>query len=215
MSILDFLSNDPYSLVLPFRLIQITGRYGGGKTALAVHWARRLSSDGHIAYVCANIPLALPVVAEYTERPRELNYVAYIIDEGWQYLGLDATPKSIKTELAYLRKFGNFIFLPSVIPLTKHLIGFPVITFTFSLSRVVGVHWWIYYWSVGTGRRATAGYWWWMNPQTTWGQYDSAYLPSDHWWVYDITQWRGTSLEQWAKSKDVELAKVSLQSRGE
>jgi len=210
MSILDLVSNDPYPLVLPFRVAQITGRYGGGKTALAVHWARRLARDGHIAYVCANIPLALPVFAEFDDRPRELRYVAFIVDEGWQYLGLDATPRVIKAELAYLRKYGSFIFLPSVIPLTKHLSGFPVVNFVFSFSRVLGLHWWVYHWSVGTGRRAATGYWWWMDPTTTWGLYDSSYLPSSKWWLYDVTEWRGSTLDVWARSKNVNLSEIAV-----
>jgi hypothetical protein len=215
MSVLDLISNDPYPLVLPFRLIQITGRYGGGKTALGVHWCRRLAADGHIAYVCANIPLALPVVAEYDDRPRDLRYVAYLVDEGWQYLGLDATPTAIKRELAYLRKFGNFILLPSVIPLTRHISGFPVVTFVFSFSRIVGLHWWVYWWSVGFGKLASTGYWWWLTPVTVWGIYDSSYIPTDRWWLYDVTGWRGYDLKTWASKNGLDYEAIAVQSCGQ
>jgi len=210
VSVLDLISNDPFQLVLPFRVVQISGRYGGGKTALAVHWSRRLSQEGYIAYVCANIPLALPVVAEYVERPRNLSYTCYIVDESWQYLALDASAAAIKKELAYLRKYGNYMLLPSVIPLTKHISSFPSVSFVFSFSRLFNLHWWVYYWQVGTGRRSINGYWWWMNPNSVWGLYDSSYIPVDKWWVYDITEWRGTGLQDWCKVKGVDYERVAL-----
>jgi hypothetical protein len=214
MSILDLLSNDPFPLILPFRLVQITGRYGGGKTALAVHWARRLASESYVAYVCSNIPLALPVLAEYSERPRDLRYTCFIIDEAWQYLALDASANAVKNELAYLRKYGSFMLLPSVIPLTKHISSFPNISFIFSFSRIFGLHWWVYYWQVGTGKRAVTGYWWWLTPSSVWGIYDSSYIPTDLWWVYDVSQWRGSTLEDWAKAKGVDYETVKIPGSG-
>jgi len=214
MNILDLISSDPFPLVLPFRIAQVTGRYGGGKTALAVHWARRMAREGHIAYVCANIPLALPIVAEYSERPRDLRYTCYILDEAWQYLALDASAATVKKELAYLRKYGNYMLLPSVVQLTKHISSFPEITFVFSFSRILGLHWWIYYWRVGSSKRMLDGYWWWMNPHSTWGLYDSSYIPVDKWWLYDITEWRLCDLKEWALKRSLDYEAIAVQGCG-
>jgi len=214
VSILDLISSDPFPLVLPFRIAQITGRYGGGKTALAVHWARRMAREGYVAYICANIPLSLPVIAEYIDRPRDLRYTCYIVDEAWQYLALDASATAVKRELAYLRKYGNYMLLPSVVPLTKHISSFPEVSFVFSFSRIIGLHWWVYFWRVGSGSRAINGYWWWLTPAAVWGIYDSSYIPTDKWWLYDITEWRGYDLETWVLKSGLDYEEIAVQSCG-
>jgi len=202
MGLLDLIPDDPFPLVYTFRVLTLVGRYGSGKTALAVLYARRLIAQGYGAYVAANVPIDLPVLREYDSRPSELVHAVYIYDEAWQDLAADASVKAVKAHLAYLRKRGCYLLLASVLPLTRFLAGFPVLSFVFAMPVLWHVRFW--QWQVGLGKLSQWG-WCVESIRPAYGLYDSSYQPDGRWWLYDPSPWRGYSTDEWAQRRQVHL----------
>lgn len=173
-----------------FRVVWVAGRYGGGKTSLAVNIGVSLLASQAVQSVACNFHLHPPfrLVREY-EHFEDLieaeTGCCMIFDEAWSELGLGTTPQKIKTYLAYLRKRQSVLLLPSVIPLVRQVRVVQV-------SRVLngfafGLPLWLYRVTTETGeRKPERFYHWWWYPQTVWALYDSKEYPSLDWRVYRV-----------------------------
>ncbi len=164
-----------------FRVVWLSGRYGGGKTSLALHLADRLVAAGDVQFVACNFPLRVGrVVAEYEsfqDMVDNTSDVCIIYDEGWQDLGVGASPKAIRQYLAYLRKRSSILLIPSVLPLSRSVAAVRVVRKLNAL--IFGLPLWWYEFSVDCGikKPETGNYFWWR-PQRVWGWYDNRSLPT-------------------------------------
>jgi len=146
-----FQHDDPLNLLTAFRVVWIRGRYGGGKTSLAVWLTLELLKRRHARHVVSNIQLTherleltrttnekkfLRELIELYERASDVDDVTsleselvdcvILIDESWRLLAEDMPSATRKTLTAYLRKLNQFLVLPSVMSVHKSLTNFSI-----------------------------------------------------------------------------------------
>jgi hypothetical protein len=173
-----------------FRVVWIGGRYGGGKTSLAVQLAVDLVQAGAVGRIAANLHLSPPwrVCSEYacfSDLMQAEEGLAIVFDESWSELGLGAPPGKVKEYLAFLRKKRSVLLLPSVIPLSRS-VRVCQVRRVFN-GFAFGIPLWLY--SVQTdigGRRPESYRHWWWYPDRSWGLYDHREFPSLDWRVYTL-----------------------------
>ena len=149
-----FQHDDPVSLTSSFRVVWIRGRYGGGKTSLAVWLTLELLKRRYARHVVSNIELThdkLELVRVTNEKKflrelvelyehaatvddvstltSELIDCVILIDESWRLLAEDMPSQTRKTLTAYLRKLNQYLVMPSVMSVHKSLT-------TYSVERV-------------------------------------------------------------------------------
>jgi hypothetical protein len=187
---------EPLRYVTLFRTLWLAGRYGGGKTALAVYLAAELVSNKFASTIVSNLPLDLGVSGTVIKKGdiAEITDAVLLLDEGWQELEVGASNKAIKEWLAYLRKQNHFVLMPSVLALARQVSIFTVERRFNGLP--FGVPYWFYQWRLTTGlqtkKRSDRGWLWWHYPQRMFGSYDTEYRPDgQRWFVYEF----GTSVE--------------------
>lgn len=174
-----------------FRTCWIGGRYGGGKSALAVHLALQLIAEGHCTKVAANMPLHLGVAGRAIEADevQALTDVAIILDEGWNQLGKGSDNHKLKMWLAYLRKRNQYVLMPSVLDLARQLMVF-TIERRFNFIPL-GLSAWLYQWRLRTGgitkRSEQTGYFVWSKPQAAFAFYDHIYESREIYHVYELS----------------------------
>lgn len=179
-----------------FRNVWVRGRYGGGKTLLAVALADSLSrSYGYKVY--ANIPVHLEksvsnlATCDGTSKlcddgcrarlsaglPGKYHAVV-IYDEAWLSLGSGTSPKQIKKYLAYLRKMDVVLLMPSVLQMARH-------SYLLWCERkmnlgALGIPIWSYQWAVaGSTPKKDGGTFYMVRPQRWFGVYDTHAQPED------------------------------------
>lgn len=177
------LPDQPLLYLAGYRVAAILGRYGSGKTLLAVALTEQLLRRRWAAGVVSNLPLAIPGlrrVDEYASRPTTWPTEHVILaDEAWSYLFIDATPKELKSFLAYLRKNGNYLLLPTVLPLSRYVRSVEIEReFNFA---VLGLPFWAYRIRLPGGDRDGIFY---LSYRRYYGWYDTEYQPGDKWFVY-------------------------------
>lgn len=156
-------------MILAFRTCYIGGRYGGGKTLLAVALSYWLLGSGHVEKIVSNIPVELN-----NDDNGNLRRSAIILDESWLYIN---DKKSVVDYSAYLRKIDSYLLLPSVYDIHYRL-GHFMCERLFNLQNF-GIPVWIYRWMLSKGRTKDKGYFYLVNPQTFYGRYDTKYIPFD------------------------------------
>lgn len=182
---LSFVGADEFlGMLHAFRICWLSGRFGGGKTSLAVMLAAKLLADGKVERVVSNFDTSLSVKAD-----GPLYNAAIMLDESWIYLD---DRSSVTEYAAFVRKFNHYLILPSVWP--------PHNRFTFlSVQRVfnayvVGVPAWFYRWQLGMRTVKEKGYFAVFNPSAVFGHYDTEFVPVDDGGISD-------AISQTAKSK--------------
>lgn len=182
MEVMSYLTN--------FRAVWIGGRYGGGKSALAVRLALDLVVNDYATCIASNQPLYLGVEGRKVsaEQVQETHNCVVLLDEGWNQLGQGSDNKRIKSWMAYLRKRNQYIVLSSVLDLARSLM-------VFCIERAwnftpFGVNLWVYRWKLTTGRltkrAANAGLLLWWQPQQVFQYYAHSYESSEDYYIYDI-----------------------------
>lgn len=176
-----------------YRLMFITGRFGGGKTSLAIAIAQWLIGRNYARYVASNIPLNFGSLVR-TVSLNELREVdsngpiqrdtVILLDEAWQHL----SPRKshlVEDWLAFMRKGNNFLLLPSVLKLANEVC-------ICRCERIfngppLGVPLWLYKWTVGESRYKpdVKGHFWWWNPQRVFNLYDHKGIPREEYYIYD------------------------------
>jgi len=156
------------NMLLAFRIVWLSGRFGGGKTSLAFMLSAWLLANGKVDTVVGNLEGSIisPVTVP-------LYNASIILDESWIYID---DRSSVTEYAAFVRKFNHYLLLPSVWP--------PHNRFTFlSVQRVfnaytVGIPAWVYRWQLGMRSVKEKGYFSIFNPSAIFGHYDTEFVPS-------------------------------------
>jgi hypothetical protein len=155
-----------------YRTCYLGGRYGSGKTLLAVALSGWLLSSGHVRQVVSNLP-----VAWASELNRgDMRDLCIVLDESWLYLQRRA---AVARYAGFLRKFNHYLLLPSVFPVHR-LLSFFAVRRLYNLYPF-GLPVWIYQWRIASmpGIPPDKGYFVVYDPVSLYGYYDTAYVPSD------------------------------------
>lgn len=175
-----------------FRTVVLSGRYGGGKTALAVWLALRLVALRHCSRIVSNMPLdwGSPGVEISISDVHAVEDCAIILDEAWLYLGAGISPQEQRAWFAFIRKRNQFLLLPSVRPLARDVSQY-FVQRTINLMRF-GVPCWVYRWSFRMGvsvarRHEESGLAVLWRPQNIFGVYDHGYEPGYKFWLYEAS----------------------------
>lgn len=179
-----------------YRMVWIAGRFGGGKTALAVYICMWLCEKGYARYIASNVKLGFGTVVRTVSasdlRYHDCNGFAFrdtviLMDESWQVLGKGASRKQVIEWLAFMRKANNFLIMPSVLPLVAEVNVLKVERIFNGLA--LGIPVWLYRWNLGDYRRGgDRGHYLLRNPSQVFGLYDTAQIPSEDFTIYDT--WR-------------------------
>lgn len=184
-----------FDYVRLYRMLWLSGRFGGGKTSLAIALAQALCAKGYARFIASNIPLffgreirrvdikglravdaaGLPVVRD----------TVIILDEAWQHLG-ERKGHAADDWLAYMRKANNFLLMPSVLPLAK--VVQQLTCARFFNGMVFGIPLWLYWWRLGkTGKGVDGdkGRFWWWHPAKVFALYDHSGVPLEEYIIYD------------------------------
>lgn len=154
-----------------FRITVIEGRWGGGKTLLAVAIAQYWHKRGY--GIWSNIPVQNAV----EERPS--SDVVLVLDEAWsEFMALSNS--TMQEWFAWLRKKNQIVLLPSVLPLNSRFFQFRV--WRVFNGHALGIPLFIYQWSLPArdkrGKlKLDSGYFGLFNPRSVWSMYDHLAQP--------------------------------------
>lgn len=170
-----------------FRTLWLSGRYGGGKTALAVHLAFMLCKNDYAENIVSNIELAgTPTAILTRDQLFDLRDCAMVLDESWLMLGQGTSNSKVQEWLAYLRKSNLYMLLPSVMPLAKQ-VSHLVVERELSLMPL-GLPLWIYRWRLTTGgttkRAQQLGRVYWYKPASVFNLYNHEDRPGERYYYY-------------------------------
>lgn len=173
-----------------FRTLWLSGRWGGGKTALAVEIALRILLSRRAEFIVSNVPLVFtPLTVIKPSEVPDCKFSVIIMDEAWSYLE-SGSWKSAKDWIAYLRKRDQVMLLPSVLPLTTYVRRLSVER-TFN-GLPMGVPFWLYRWVIDygetSGRKQKTGRFPWIRPQSIFGLYKHRAEPGDEFYVYGFAE---------------------------
>jgi len=174
--------------LLAYRILWIRGRLGGGKTLLAVALAQHLIERHGFRGVISNFPTALPQhpwrEMHPDGRPRGVRGAVCIWDEAGLFLDRRSFMTNDRGVGALLRKLDSVLLLPSVTPPDLRLSYF-------SVARDIRIgESWRYVWQLAMpGMRAETGTFW-LRPRSTYGMYDTRYIPVDDGGYMEL--WRAT-----------------------
>lgn len=150
-----------------YRVVNIWGRYGSGKTLLAVATAFELWKRGHVDYIHANHPMS-----GRSEGMESSDFVM-ILDEAHKVLDARKfSSNASQTWLDSLRKRNAVLILPAVISVD---VRFRV----FLVQRLlkVGDIVWFYRWQIDDGVGVNSGIFRLVNPKWYYGSYPTLYEP--------------------------------------
>jgi hypothetical protein len=160
------------------------GRYGAGKTSLAVICAARLLAEKRVEKIVSNIPLSFSTLVKPPSYDEKGNIVfeslevllnaGILIDEAWQ----NVEDRQATVDYAgFVRKFNHYLLMPSVFPINARLSYFYV-------QRVfngygVGLPMWFYKWNISNRGIKEQGFFAVHNPVAIFGHYDTDFVPGD------------------------------------
>lgn len=194
-----------------YRMLWLSGRFGGGKTSLAIMIAIALCSKGYARYIASNVPLFVgrEVRRVDLKRLRELGpdgkpvvqHTVIILDEAWQHLG-ERKGHAADDWLAYMRKANCYLLMPSVLPLAK--VVQQLVCARFFNGLVFGIPLWLYWWRLGKGKGVDGdkGRFWWWHPQQVFGYYDHSGVPLEDYIIYDT--WESDTTDTNANGQGVD-----------
>lgn len=152
------------NILLNFRILWLSGRFGGGKTTTAVILAAWLWWRGFVEDVVANFPCR---IANPDPHP-PLRSTAIVVDEAWQFA---RDSRAIERYAAFLRKLNNYLLLPSVFPLNARFQSFWVER-VFN-AYVIGLPLWLFRWTLSRPSYRERGLFAILNPHNAFPLFDS------------------------------------------
>ena len=166
---------------LNFRTLWLSGRTGGGKTALAVRIAYELLDREYVRHVVSNIPMAF-ATDPWSIQPDEADrlHTLVILDEGGMFL---KTTSDTEQYLAFLRKSNIYIIVPSVKEPHRDLR-------ILSCERLfnaqkIGFKGWVYQYLLRTALVKETEKFFWPDPSEVYGLYDTDARPVDDFGISD------------------------------
>lgn len=173
-----------WNMLLAYRTVWFMGRYGAGKTSLAVICSARLLAEKRVEKIVSNIPLSFSTLVKSPsynedgevifESTENLLNAGILLDEAWQNI----EDKQATIDYAgFVRKFNHYLLLPSVFPINARLSYFFV-------QRVfngygVGLPMWFYKWNISNRGIKEQGFFAVQNPTSIFGHYDTDFVPGD------------------------------------
>ena len=194
---LSFIWADEFlSMLVVYRALWIKGRFGGGKTSLAVILAAWLMNTRNVVKSVANFPNVLSSDID----PYSLLYdVSILMDETHAFIG---DRKGVDRYAKYLRKTNYFLLMPSVMPPHIKLCFFTVQRI-FNGYRY-GIPIWVYNWALKSGATSEKGYFAIWRPHLAFGSYPTRFVPFDDGGIGDAID-RTMDFEQWYSEKFREI----------
>lgn len=179
-----------------YRMVWISGRFGGGKTSLAVAIAQWLCAKSYARYIASNIKLLVgkevgcvdaAELRRITCKGPVYTDTVILMDESWTIVGKGTGRKQVVDWLAYMRKGNNFLVMPSVLPLVSE-VGVLRVERVFN-GLGFGLPVWLYRWYLGDHRRGgDRGWYAFLHPARVFGLYDTSAIPSEEFTIYDTWQ---------------------------
>lgn len=145
-----------------FRTLWLSGRYGGGKTSLAIALGARLLKEGYADKIVANFPM----IGRTYPVPVPLTNAVIILDEAWQYM---KDGQAVEDYAAFLRKFNVYLIMPSVLDI-HHSLRY-LATWRVFNGEVIGLPMWFYRWKLFSRSMSDQGFWVAHRPHTIFGSY--------------------------------------------
>lgn len=171
-----------------FRVCWFSGRYGGGKSLLAVRTAFWLVEHNYAVSIVANMSLSLPGFDLVRETDlagvRKIENAAIVFDEAWLDVQGGADRKVLSDWLAFLRHRNQFLLMPSVLRLKQQMSFFRVSRLFNFLP--LGVNLWLYEFHVSNAGVKERGKFF-LSPKRWFGSYDSEpkKVQKGVFWVYE------------------------------
>lgn len=185
-------------MLFQFRTLWLSGRWGGGKTALAVELALRILLSGRSQFIVSNVPLSFkPLTTIKSTEVADCKYSVIIMDEAWLFLE-SGSWKQAKDFIAFLRKRDQIMLLPSVLPLTTYVRRLSIER-TFN-GLPSGLPLWVYTWMIDNGENSKSknrsGRFAFFRPTSVFPFYKYKEEPGDIFYVYGSTETHGSSGSQ-------------------
>jgi len=155
-----------YGMIKAYRVVWISGRFGGGKTSLALELSRSYLKQGY--KLAANINTIWRDELESIE-PDENHalHTVFLLDEGGLLL---EDNRDIKRIIAYAAKMDIILLIPSVFPPPRLASAFTIQP-VFNLTAI-GIPYIHYTWQIKMGMWSDKGWFAWWDPKSIFGIYD-------------------------------------------
>lgn len=216
-----------------FRVANLRGRYGGGKTSLAFIIAARLLAEKRVQRVISNIPCRFAVneprnqavdlvyndeqqqnnISDIRGIPVPLQDAAIVLDESWMYI---ESRQDVLDYAAFVRKFEHFLILPSVMPVHTRL-SFFTVQRVFN-GYTVGLPIWFYKWGIRDKDVKENGYFGILRPTAVFNYYPTKFVAGDDGGISDavaitskMAGFKGTRRVQRAAKQQQRAVSVSFE----
>ena len=157
-----------WRMFLAYRTLWLDGKFGGGKTLLAVLFSAKLLAENHVNRCLSNVPLA------FSEKPEYGINCSMILDEAWDAL---TSRSAVVTYAAYTRKLNQFLIAPSVWDINPRLSRF--LCYRVWNGYAVGVPVWVYEWRLVRRYQKDKGKFYVWQPENVFGTFPTKFIPPD------------------------------------
>lgn len=186
-----FLGGDLFwSMLLAYKTVWFMGRYGAGKTSLAVMCAARLLQEKRVEKIVSNIPMSFSTLIKpptYDENGdvkfesvEKLLHAGILLDEAWMYVD---DRQATMDYAGFIRKFDHYLLMPSVFPVNARLSYFYVQRIFNGYS--LGLPMWFYRWNINNKGIKENGTFAILNPHAVFGHYPTDFVPGDDGYISD------------------------------